>query len=429
MRSDRPSLLACGAAADEDVHNVQNVDSALIASRSVRLAGRRRLAKHPRASLRVLGQRNMSPAKIEISGSYAPWRDDWLGSYTEEVLEPHLPIVDAHHHLWDRVGSVYLFEQMLADIATGHNIIATIYCECRSMYRGSGPDAFRPVGEVEFVNGVAAMSASGGYGSVRVCSGIVGSLDLRLPEASAVLDALIGAGNGRLKGVRQVSSWDADPNVVNRMAHRPPQLLGNPDFRRGFAHLASRGLSFDAYLFHPQIPELISLARDFPETQIILDHVSTPIGVASYAGKREAVFHQWSSSVRELAKCPNVWVKIGGLGMKILGFDFHNRPVPASSVQLADAWRPYLETCIEAFGAERSMFESNFPPDKGSCSYRTLWNAFKRITSGCSAEVKSQLFSQAAIRCYRLALPDPGFHDVVSNEPRNTSITAVFPAR
>ncbi len=345
-----------------------------------------------------------APAVV-ISGLYAPWRDTWLDLHREEVLEPDLPIVDAHHHLWDRPGSRYLFDDLLADISAGHKIIATVYCQCRSMYRIDGPEALRCVGEVEFVNGVAAMSASGVYGPVRACAGIVGSLDLRLGDgAQEVLEALIRAGNGRLKGVRHVSAWDADTNVARHMADRPPNLLGDANFRRGFARLAPLGLSFDVFQYHTQIPETTALARAFPETRIILDHVGGPIGIASYAGRRDDIFQQWRASIRELAGCPNVWVKLGGLGMMLAGFDFHQRSRPPSSAELAQAWRPYIETCIEVFGPERSMFESNFPPDKGTCSYAVLWNAFKRIAAGCSQDAKTDLFSRAAARCYGLSL-------------------------
>ena len=260
------------------------------------------------------------------------------------------------------------------------------------------------VGEVEFVNGVAAMSASGAYGPTRACDGIVGTADLRAgTEVKAVLEAEIRAGGGRFRGIRQVSAWDADANIMRPMPSRPQGLLSEKTFREGFACLAPLNLSFDAFLLHPQLPELIDLARAFPETRIVLDHVGGPIGIGSYSSRRDEVFRDWQTSIRKLAKCDNVSVKLGGLGMRLAGFDFHARERPPSSEALAEAWQPYIETCIEAFGPRRSMFESNFPPDKGTCSYAVLWNAFKRLTAKYSDAEKAAMFAGTAAAFYRLA--------------------------
>src|ERR1700731_542726 len=306
-----------------------------------------------------------SNAPASKSGLYADPREDWLPQGTEEVIHPSPPIVDPHHHLWDRGGQRYMLEELSADIASGHNIVATVYVEARSMYRATGPEALRPVGEVEFANGAAAMSASGGYGPAAICAGIVGHANLFLGEAARpVLEAEIAAGNGRFRGIRHSSAWDADPNVAHMYATRPKGLLLDPTFRKGFACLAPLGLSFDAWMFHPQIADLADLARAFPDTKIVLDHCGGPIGIGSYANRREEIFSIWKASIQEIAKCPNVVVKLGGLAMRLLGYDFHERPMPPSSEEAAAAWRPYIETCIEAFGPERSMFESNFPPDK-----------------------------------------------------------------
>jgi predicted TIM-barrel fold metal-dependent hydrolase len=340
------------------------------------------------------------------SGLYADPREDWLALRKEEIIDPARPIVDPHHHLWDRGGQRYLIEEMAEDIASGHNIIATVYVDCRSMYRAHGPEAFRPVGEVEFANGVAAMSASGGYGPAAICAGIVSHVNLLLGEAARpVLEAEIAAGNGRFRGIRHSSAWDADTNVAGMYANRPKGLLLDPTFRKGFACLAPLGLSFDAWLFHPQIGELADLARAFPDTRIVLDHCGGPIGVGSYANRRDEIFASWKASIQEIARCPNVAVKLGGLAMRLLGYDFHERPLPPSSEDAAAAWRPYIETCIEAFGPERSMFESNFPPDKGQCSYQIIFNAFKRIAAQYSEAEKTALFSKTAIDFYRLKPP------------------------
>jgi L-fuconolactonase len=342
----------------------------------------------------------------------------------EPILEPDLPIVDPHHHLWDRrnvasgdlppprhgfealirLSPRYLLDELLADARRGHNITATVFLECGAMYRADGPAEMRPIGETEFVNGVAAMSASGLYGDIRACAGIVGHVDLRLGAAATdVLEAHIAAGNGRFRGIRHSTSWDADPGVIGPL-HRPDRqgLYADPIFRTGFAELAPLGLSFDAWLLEPQLPDLIDLARAFPDTPIVLDHVGTPLGIASYEGRRDERFPIWRERIRELAGCPNVCVKLGGLAMPFLGFaSFMSNP-PATSEQLAAEWRPYIETCIEAFGPERSMFESNFPVDLGSCTYDVLWNAFKRIAAGASADEKAWLFSGAARKFYRL---------------------------
>ena len=346
-----------------------------------------------------------SNAPASKSGLYADPREDWLAQRKEEILDSSRPIVDPHHHLWDRGGQRYMIEEMAADIASGHNIIATVYVDCRSMYRASGPEAFRPVGEVEFANGVAAMSASGGYGPAAICAGIVSHVNLLLGDgARPVLEAEITAGQGRFRGIRHSSAWDAEAGIAAMYATRPKGLLLDPTFRKGFACLAPLGLSFDAWLFHPQIPELTDLARAFPDTQIVLDHCGGPVGRGRFANRREETFVEWKASIREIAKCPNVVVKLGGLAMCLLGYDFHERPMPPSSEEAAIAWRPYIETCIEAFGPARCMFESNFPPDKGQCSYQVIFNAFKRIAAPYSEAEKTALFSKTAMDFYRLRL-------------------------
>jgi predicted TIM-barrel fold metal-dependent hydrolase len=342
-------------------------------------------------------------AAASKSGLYADPREDWLALRQEEIIDPPRPIVDPHHHLWDRGGQRYLIEEMTDDIASGHNVIATVYVDCRSMYRAAGPEAFRPVGEVEFANGVAAMSASGGYGKAAVCAGIVSHVNLLLGDgARPVLEAEIAAGNGRFRGIRHSSAWDADPDVAGMYATRPKGLLLDPAFRKGFACLAPLGLSFDAWLFHPQIGELTDLARAFRDTRIVLDHCGGPVGIGRYANRRDEVFPVWKASIQEIARCPNVVVKLGGLAMRLLGYDFHERPMPPSSEDVAAAWRPYIESCIEAFGPTRAMFESNFPPDKGQCSYQVIFNAFKRIAAQYSEAEKTALFSKTASDFYRL---------------------------
>jgi predicted TIM-barrel fold metal-dependent hydrolase len=271
------------------------------------------------------------------------------------------------------------------------------------MYRADGDRAFAPVGETEFVNGIAAMSASDRYGPARVCAGIVGFANLRAGAVvEKVLEAHVAAAPQRFRGIRQSTVWDSDASIKSVPMELPKALMMESGFREGFSRLARFGLSFDAWLYHPQIPELADLARAFSETTVVLDHIGAPLGIGVYAGKRDEVFSDWRRNIAELARRPNAAVKLGGLGMHVFGFGFDRAPEPVPSAQLAEAWRPYVETCIEAFGVDRCMFESNFPVDKRSCSYAVLWNAFKRIAARYSAQEKASLFHDTAVRTYRL---------------------------
>lgn len=353
---------------------------------------------------------------MTLSGTHAEAR--------EEILEPDLRIIDPHHHLWDRRAvlpslpppthpfeqivrrsTVYLLDQFNTDLSAGHRIEASVYLECGAMYRADGPDELKSVGETEFVNGVAAMSASGLYGDARACLGIVGHVDLTLgARAGESLDAHIAAAPSRFRGIRHSASHDDDPRVLGPLVRRPAGVFLDPRFREGFAQLQPRGLSFDAWLLEPQLPDLIDLARAFPDTAIVLDHVGTPLGIGRYEGRRAERFALWSEAIRTLAACPNVSVKLGGLAMPFCGFASCLSSPRAPSTQLAEEWRPYIETCIEAFGVKRAMFESNFPVDEVSCSYDRLWNAFKIITSGASAGEKADLYFNTANRFYRLGL-------------------------
>jgi predicted TIM-barrel fold metal-dependent hydrolase len=336
---------------------------------------------------------------------YLPVRQAWLDRRKEPILEPELPIVDPHHHLWDRPGWRYLLDDLLADTNSGHNILATVFVQARSMHRATGPEEMRPVGETEFVNGVAAMSASGVYGKTKVCAGIVGHADLTLGgRVEPVLTALIRAGGNRFRGIRHITVWDDDATLRNPGHNSAPALLADKNFREGFAVLGRLGLSFDAWLLHPQIGELADLARAFPETRIVLNHVGGPVGIGTYAGKHKEVFPHWAASIKALAACPNVYVKVGGLGMRVGGFGFDKQPDPPSSETLAATWRPYVETSIEAFGSSRAMLESNFPVDKGSYSYPVFWNACKLLTKGASSTERADLFARTAARFYRLDL-------------------------
>jgi predicted TIM-barrel fold metal-dependent hydrolase len=329
--------------------------------------------------------------------------NEWAKKRQEPALEPGLPIVDPHHHVWEDERGRYLLHDLVEDVSTGHNIVATVFIEAGAMYRADGPEATKSIGEVEFVNGVAAMSASGRYGKPRLCAGIIGYADLMLGDgARPVLESLIAAGNGRFRGVRYGAIWDT--GNAARMGRRqvPRHQLLDPVFRKGFTHLQPLGLSFEAWLFHPQLADVADLLRAFPDTTVILNHVGGLLGIPPHDGNRDEVFKIWHAQIRELAKFPNLNVKLGGLGMLYCGWDFHLRDVPPSSEELADAWRPYIEACIDAFGPKRCMMESNFPVDKQSCGYGVLWNALKRITQGASAADKAALYHDTAARVYRL---------------------------
>jgi predicted TIM-barrel fold metal-dependent hydrolase len=329
-------------------------------------------------------------------------REDWLALHVEDIIDPAQPIIDAHHHLWDRAGGRYLIEEFRKDVSSGHNIEATVYIDCRSMYRIDGPDHLKAVGEVEFANGAAAMSASGDYGPTRVCAGIIGHADLRGPHVVEALEALAAAGNGRFRGIRQMSARTEDPGIRSSTPLRPKGLLGDPALRRGMVELARRNLTFDAFVFHPQIPEVTDLARAVPDAQIVLDHVGQPIRVASYADCLDEVFAQWRRDMTNLATCANVSVKIGGLGMAVSGYEMHALKTPPDSKYVAEAWRPFIEATVEIFGPQRCMFESNVPPDKGSCSYQVIWNAFKRIAAQYSDAERNSLFYNTASKFYRI---------------------------
>jgi predicted TIM-barrel fold metal-dependent hydrolase len=271
------------------------------------------------------------------------------------------------------------------------------------MYRADGPEELKSLGETEFVCGVAAMSASGNYGPTRCIAGVVGYVDLRLGSgAKNVLEKHIAISDGRIRGIRNGSTWSDDPVLKGFGGAAGPGLYLDKNFREGFAALIALDLTFDAWVFQTQLGDVVDLARSFPQARIVLNHVGGPVAIGPYAGKRDEAFAAWYAKIREVASFPNTYVKLGGLGMKMIGFDFFEKSEPPSSQDLESAWRPYIETCIAAFGPQRSMFESNFPVDKGTCSYQVVWNAFKRIAAAHSADEKAALFSGAAKKAYRL---------------------------
>jgi predicted TIM-barrel fold metal-dependent hydrolase len=331
----------------------------------------------------------------------------WLDKVIEDTLEPELPICDPHHHLWefrhDRVAPKYLLDEILSDLNSGHNIVSTVFIECSAMYRASGPEHMKCVGETEFVNGIAAMSASGLYGKCRVAAAIVGSANLNIGSAvGEVLDAHVQAGGGRFRGIRCQGQWDADNSIRSAKDANGPDRFSNAKFREGFAELAPRNMTFEAWCYHTQLKEVTALAQAFPDTTIILNHFGGPLGIGPYEGKADDIFPIWQKEIADLATCQNVLAKLGGINMDINGFGWENHNTPPTSETLMQATRRWYEHTIEHFGTSRCMFESNFPVDMTSCSYNTVWNSFKHLTLDYSVDEKRQLFHDTAVRTYKI---------------------------
>jgi predicted TIM-barrel fold metal-dependent hydrolase len=324
----------------------------------------------------------------------------------EPILDPDLPIIDTHHHFYDRPTVRYMFEDYLADVQAGHNIVASVYVETQAMARIDGPEILRPLGEVEFANGMAAMSASGQYGDCRIAAAIVGYADISAGAGvGELLDRSLSAAPDRLRGIRHVTMESEDPAPYRYfiMKHRPRSgLLTDPTFHEGFRELAKRELSFDAAVFHPQLDDLGRLADAFPDTTIILDLLGLALNLDKSPEEREEVRHAWAAGLRRLAQRPNVVCKIGGLGLPFWGFGFDTREEPVGYQDLAPAWAPYIETAVEAFGADRCMMGSNYPPDARSAGFVPLWNALKYVVRDYSASEKAALFHDTAARVYRI---------------------------
>jgi L-fuconolactonase len=348
----------------------------------------------------------MTTARAEtVFGASKRPNEEWLSRATPEpALEPDLPIVDTHVHFWHRPNHRYFVEEYAQDLATsGHNVEATVFVEASAMYRADGPEHLKCVGETEFAVGNAAMAASGRYTSCRAAAGIVGYVDLTLGErARETLEAHVEAANGRFRGVRQRSKWVDDPVARSTISADRAGVLLEPEFGRGLDLLTSMGLAYDASIFHPQIREVAALARAHPDANIVVIHSGSPLGYGAYAGKAAEVHADWLAAMTELAKCPNVSIKMGGLLMCLGNFDFTTAEAPPTSQHLVELWRPYIEPCIEIFGADRCMASSNFPVDKAGVPYGIVWNTFKRITADCSADEKKLIYSGTAKRVYRL---------------------------
>ncbi|HWT07957.1 MAG TPA: amidohydrolase family protein [Roseomonas sp.] len=330
-------------------------------------------------------------------------REAWLAQVQEAPLDPALPIVDPHHHLWHRDGERYLLDDLLRDTASGHDIRATVFIQCGAMYRATGPAEERSLGETEFVNGIAAASASGTYGPMRACAGIVGFVDLTLGDRVApLLEAHLGAARDRFRGVRNRTAWHPSPAVRSNLLGPPPGPLEDPRFIEGARRLAEHGLVLDIWAYQTQLPRVAAIARAVPGLTVVVNHCGGPLGVGPFAGRAAEGFAAWREAALALARLPNTVMKLGGLAMEVGGHDFHRRDLPPDSAMLEAAWRPVIHTLIEAFGPARCMFESNFPVDKGMCGYGVLWNAFKRLAAGAGEDERAALFSGTATRVYRL---------------------------
>jgi L-fuconolactonase len=346
----------------------------------------------------------MSNNSAETQRTHLPAGDPaWLAKVSEPILDPNRSIVDAHHHLWGPPRSTYLLDEFVADLNAGHKVIATIFADCSEGYRNYGPEAYRAIGETEFALEVAVAASKVDCVRTDVNAGIISRADLGEGDAvRGLLEAHIQAGKGRFKGIRFSSAWDPSPEIRSTARTPPERLLYEPKVRQGAKHVASLGLVLDLWVYHHQLRDVADFAAALPDVSMVLNHVGGPLGIGQYSGRRAEIFDLWKAGITEVAKCPNVAVKLGGLGMRLLGFGFENGASPPSSEMLATAWRPYVETSIEAFGTGRGMFESNFPVDQISCSYAVLWNAYKRLAQKFSEEEKEDLFSRSASRIYKL---------------------------
>ncbi len=352
----------------------------------------------------------------EPTGSIAPHvitgrgfvldRDEWLAMHGEDVLEPDLAIIDPHVHQYDEPGNIhYLYEKLRTDLTSGHDIRATVYVQCRSFLRADGPEEMRPVGETEYANGVAAMAASGRYGPTRVNAGIVGQANVMLGAAvEAVLHEHVRVAGDRFKGIRHGTNFhpDIDRSLPHAGVGNVAGMMGDDAFRAGIRALHGLGLIFEAGCYFSQLGEVGDLARAFPELPIVLNHFGMPIMSGPFATRQAEVMAEWTRRIRELSACDNVVVKLGGIGLPLFGFEFYSRPVPPSSQDVATALKQFTDVCIDAFGPQRCMFESNFPVDRGAYSYLVYWNAAKRLATPHSEPDRRALVHDTAARVYSL---------------------------
>ena len=330
----------------------------------------------------------------------APMTQEWLDQVVESVVDPGQRIIDPHHHLWPKDGILpYGIAELTADTQSGHLIEHTVFVECGAAYLPDGPEHLRPIGETAFVANEAVKDPA------HLIAGIVAHADLTdLDHLDEVLDAHRAVGHGRFRGIRHGGARDPDPRALTIRGNAPEGLYANPDFRAGVAHLGRHGLTYDTWHYHHQNADFAALARAVPDTQLVLDHFGTPLGVGTYADRREEIFEQWCTDITEIARCENVVAKIGGMAMPDNGFGWHTASRPPTSDEFVTAQARYYVHTIESFGPHRCMFESNFPMDRMSISYRVLWNGLKKIAAPYSPSERDAMFFGTAARVYRLEL-------------------------
>ena len=339
-----------------------------------------------------------------------PGTDDWLAQVKEEIIEPERPIIDPHHHIWKkRFNRNYLLPELWADTGSGHNVVKTVFMECHAFYLREGPDHLRPLGETDFILETAKQSREDDQQAT--IAGIVAHADLTLAgerkgegedKLREILDAHADKCAGLFKGIRHGAAWDKRPEDLLILNNAPQYLFGKESFRRGLRILAERGLTFDSWHYHHQNLDFIELARAIPECTMILDHFGTPLGVGIYKGRRDEIFKQWKADIIELAKCKNVYAKLGGLAMPDNGFPWHQAERPPTSDEFITVQEGYYKHAIECFGPERCMFESNFPVDRLSINYHTLFNAYKKMVYDFTEDEKHAMFYGTAEKVYSL---------------------------
>lgn len=330
-------------------------------------------------------------------GVTAPGTQQWLDLAREEVIDPDRPIIDPHHHLWPAgEGLPYGLDQLHADADDGHRIVRTVFVQCGAAQDHSLPDHLAPLGETRFVAAESARDPG------HLIGGIVAHADLRRGDLDVILDMHAESGGDLFKGIRHALASAEHPEHLTIAGRAPRDLAHDPSFRRGLARLGERGLTYDSWHYHYQNVDFLALARAVPGTTMVLDHFGTPLGVGPYAARRDEIFETWRADISAIAACPNTVAKIGGMAMVDNGYGWDRADRPPSSDEFVAAQRDWYLHTIDAFGPDRCMFESNFPMDRMSLSYRTLWNAFKKIAAGYSDHEKSALFHDTAARVYSL---------------------------
>ena len=345
----------------------------------------------------------------KIKSPHLEVNEDWLNLKREQPLFPDLPIIDPHHHLWDVGFGKYYVEELLNDINTsGHNIKATVYIMSSSntiIYSKEGPEEYKTLPEIEFALKEGKRSDLIPNNNIKVNASIVGSLDLTHGnKLKPVIEKGIEVSEGRLKGIRMLLASHKDPRITSGAVKSDLRLMLHPNFIEGAKCLQDAGLSLDFWIYHTQLLEMERIAKALPDLNIILNHIGGPIQIGEYEGKQALTHREWRPAMMRLSRLPNINVKLGGLGMALNGAKFHLNDQPPSSIELSDNWKPWIYETLNMFGVDKCMFESNFPVDKGSCSYGSLWNAFKLITNEMSENEKKKLFYENAAKTYKIKI-------------------------